>query len=50
MTLPKTLDHWLAHCEQLHPKTIDMTLDRVREVCDRMGLRFNVPVVVVLAS
>jgi dihydrofolate synthase/folylpolyglutamate synthase len=50
MTLPKTLDHWLAHCEQLHPKTIDMTLDRVREVCERMGLRFTVPVVVVAGT
>jgi dihydrofolate synthase/folylpolyglutamate synthase len=50
MTLPKTLDHWLAHCEQLHPKTIDMTLERVREVCERMGLRFSVPVVVVAGT
>ena len=50
MTLPKTLDHWLAHCEQLHPKTIDMTLDRVREVGVRMDLRFNVPVVVVAGT
>ena len=25
-----SLDDWLAHCERLHPKTIDMTLDRVR--------------------
>ena len=50
MTLPKTLDHWLAHCDQLHPKTIDMTLDRVREVCIRLGLRFTVPVVVVAGT
>ena len=50
MTLPKTLDHWLAHCEQLHPKTIDMTLDRVSALCERMGLRFSVPVVVVAGT
>ena len=50
MTLPKTLDQWLAHCDQLHPKTIDMTLDRVREVCTRLGLRFTVPVVVVAGT
>ena len=50
MTLPKTLDQWLAHCDQLHPKTIDMTLDRVREVCIRLGLRFAVPVVVVAGT
>ena len=50
MTLPTTLDQWLAHCEQLHPKTIDMTLERVRMLCDRLGLRFAVPVVVVAGT
>jgi len=25
----RTLDEWLAHCERLHPKTIELTLDRV---------------------
>ncbi|UUX94628.1 bifunctional tetrahydrofolate synthase/dihydrofolate synthase [Aquabacterium sp. J223] len=44
-TLPSTLDDWLAHCERLHPKTIDMTLDRVVAVRDRLGLRFDVPVI-----
>lgn len=42
--LMTTLDDWLAHCEQLHPKTIDMGLDRVRAVAERMGLRFDCPV------
>ncbi|OGB01170.1 MAG: bifunctional folylpolyglutamate synthase/dihydrofolate synthase [Burkholderiales bacterium RIFCSPHIGHO2_12_FULL_69_20] len=50
MTLPTTLDQWLAHCEQLHPKTIDMTLDRVAALCDRLGLRFDVPVVAVAGT
>ena len=50
MTLPTTLDQWLAHCEQLHPKTIDMTLQRVQAVRDRLGLRFNCPVVVVAGT
>jgi dihydrofolate synthase / folylpolyglutamate synthase len=50
MSLPKTLAQWLAHCEQLHPKTIDMTLERVQEVCQRMGLQFSVPVVVVAGT
>ena len=27
--LPTTLAEWLAHCERLHPKEIDMTLARV---------------------
>ena len=50
MTLPTTLDHWLAHCEQLHPKTIDMTLERVRLLCERLELRFTCPVVAVAGT
>jgi dihydrofolate synthase/folylpolyglutamate synthase len=50
MTLPTTLDQWLVHCEQLHPKTIDMTLERVQLLCDRLGLRFNCPVVAVAGT
>lgn len=50
MTLPTTLDQWLAHCEQLHPKTIDMTLDRVAALCERLGLRYDVPVVAVAGT
>ncbi len=47
---PKTLDDWLAHCERLHPKTIDMTLDRVNAVRDRLGLRFEAPVITVAGT
>ena len=50
MTHPTTLAGWLAHCEQLHPVTIDMTLDRVVAVRDRLALRFNVPVVSVAGT
>jgi dihydrofolate synthase/folylpolyglutamate synthase len=50
MTPPKTLDQWLAYCEQLHPTSIDMTLDRVRALSDRLGLRFDVPVVAVAGT
>ena len=46
----KTLTHWLAHCEQLHPKIIDMGLDRVRAVASRMGLAFNCPVITVAGT
>jgi len=45
-----TLDDWLAHCERLHPKSIDMTLDRVAAVRDRLGLRFRVPVIAVAGT
>jgi dihydrofolate synthase/folylpolyglutamate synthase len=47
---PQTLDDWLAHCERLHPVTIDMTLDRVAAVRDRLGLRFDVPVITVAGT
>ena len=45
-----TLQDWLAHCERLHPKSIDMGLDRVREVAQRMGLRFTCPVFTVAGT
>jgi len=50
MPMPTTLDEWLAHCERLHPKQVDMTLERVRSVRERMGLRFDVPVVSVAGT
>jgi dihydrofolate synthase/folylpolyglutamate synthase len=50
MSSPATLDAWLAHCEQLHPKSIDMTLQRVSSVRERMGLRFDVPVITVAGT
>ncbi len=33
-----TLDQWLARIERQHPKSIDMGLERVREVAARLGL------------
>jgi len=45
-----TLDDWLAHCERLHPKTIDMGLARVRAVAQRMGLQFSCPVITVAGT
>ena len=46
----KTLQEWLDWCEQLHPVAIDMGLDRVRTVADRMGLRFDCPVITVAGT
>ena len=48
--LPQTLQGWLAHCERLHPKNIDMGLARVGEVARRMGLAFNCPVITVAGT
>ena len=45
-----TLPEWLAHCERLHPHTIDMGLERVRTVADRMGLAMPCPVITVAGT
>jgi dihydrofolate synthase/folylpolyglutamate synthase len=46
----KTLAEWLAWCEQLHPKSIELGLDRVRAVADRMAIRFTSPVITVAGT
>jgi len=46
----KTLQDWLDHCERLHPKNIDMGLDRVRAVAQRMGIQFHCPVITVAGT
>lgn len=45
-----TLDDWLAHCERLHPKSIDMGLERVRAVAQRLGLKFDCPIITVAGT
>ena len=45
-----SLDSWLAHCERLHPKNIDMGLDRVRVVAERLNLHFDGPVITVAGT
>ncbi len=50
MTLPTTLAEWLAHCERLHPKTIDLTLGRMQLLRQRLGLAFTVPLVIVAGT
>ena len=45
-----SLDSWLAHCERLHPKNIDMGLERVRTVAERMALKFDCPVITVAGT
>lgn len=46
-TLPTTLSDWLTRLESLHPKTIELGLERVRQVKDRLGIRFDCPVITV---
>ena len=46
----RTLQDWLAYCEQLHPKAIELGLDRVKAVAERMNLRFACPVITVAGT
>ena len=50
MDKPATLDDWLAHCERLHPTTIELGLARVQGVARRMGLQFACPVITVAGT
>jgi len=42
-----TLAAWLAYLEALHPKTIELGLDRVRAVAERLGLSLDCVKIVV---
>jgi dihydrofolate synthase/folylpolyglutamate synthase len=42
-----TLDDWLARIERLHHRPIDLALDRVRAVADRLGIAFAFPVFII---
>jgi dihydrofolate synthase/folylpolyglutamate synthase len=45
--LPTTLHDWLALLETMHPKAIDLGLQRVAEVKERLGIGFDCPVIIV---
>lgn len=44
---PTTLSDWLRHLESHHPVVIDMGLQRVGQVKERLGIGFDCPVIVV---
>jgi dihydrofolate synthase/folylpolyglutamate synthase len=49
--LPNTLPEWLALIESRHAETvINMGLDRVRAVKERMALAFKCPVIMVAGT
>ena len=50
MTTPSSLAEWLAHCERLHPKTIDLSLERVQRVRARLSVDFACPVFTVAGT
>lgn len=48
MNSPRTLADWLGWLEQQHPKAIDLGLERVGQVADRLGVRaLGCPVITV---
>jgi dihydrofolate synthase/folylpolyglutamate synthase len=46
-SMPINLADWLTRLESLHPKAIDMGLDRVAQVRDALGLKLDCPVITV---
>lgn len=50
MTAPTTLEDWLAHCAAMHPKAMDLSLERTAEVARRLDIRFTMPVISVAGT
>ena len=48
--LPATLAAWLDHCARLHPKSMDLSLERTVEVARRLGITFTVPLITVAGT
>ena len=46
----ETLNDWLARAEHLHPDKIELGLDRAKEMAQRLGLRFDCPVITVAGT
>jgi dihydrofolate synthase/folylpolyglutamate synthase len=44
---PTTLPDWLSVLESMHPKAIDMGLERVSVVKERLAINFDCPVIIV---
>src|SRR5207253_2362817 len=47
MSKRRTLADWLSYIEGLHPRTIELGLERVARVRDALALRFGGPIVMV---
>jgi len=45
-----SLAQWLARIQQLHPQEIDLGLERVKTVADRLGVNKPAPVVITVAG
>ena len=42
-----TLNDWLGYIESIHPSSIDLTLDRIRVMIDRLDIKISAPVITV---
>lgn len=47
---PSTVDEWLLYIEALHPKSIEMGLDRVRAVAEKLKLTPTFPIITVAGT
>lgn len=47
---PQSLSGWLSYLERIHPSAIDMGLDRVASVRDRLGLMPAFPIIAVAGT
>lgn len=47
---PTTLAQWLVYIEALHPKSIAMGLDRVRDVANRLTLNPDFPIITIAGT
>jgi len=46
----RTLPEWLAHCAAMHPKTMDLSLERTVTVARRLHIEFKVPLITVAGT
>ena len=46
----KSLNDWLAHCAAMHPKTMDLSLERTAQVAKGLGIQFEMPVITVAGT
>ena len=50
MNPTRSLADWLAHCAAMHPKTMDLSLERTVQVARTLGIQFEVPVIIVAGT
>jgi dihydrofolate synthase/folylpolyglutamate synthase len=46
----KSLHDWLTHCAAMHPKTMDLSLERTVQVAKALGIHFEMPVITVAGT